>query len=248
MNISCVIITKNEEENIKDCINSVSFADEVIVIDDYSTDKTIKIAKYLGAKVYFRKLDSDFSKQRNYGLKKAMGEWVIFLDADERVTKNLSREIVRAISRDSIIDGFFIKRRDIMWGKQLKHGEVGGNKLLRLAKKSEGQWMRKVHETWKVRGETSILRNPLLHYPHPTLRDFIENVRYMSKLHAQANMSEGKRSSLFKIIVWPAGHFFYNFIVRLGFLDGIRGFIVASIMSFHSYLSWSTLWLIQKRN
>lgn len=249
MNISAVVLTKNEEKNIKKCIESVSFCDEVIVIDDNSEDGIIEIVKALGAKVYKRSLKGDFARQRNFGLEKANGKWVLFVDADERVSDNLRNEIIQIIDNPLInYLGFYLRRTDFMWGKELRYGETANVKLLRLARRKAGKWKRRVHEVWEIVGRTYELKSPLLHYPHPTLKEFIASVNAMSNLHAKANKEVNKKSSLAKIIIWPTGHFVYNWILRLGFLDGIQGLVVALIMSFHSYLAWSKLWILQKRN
>ena len=134
--ISVVILTKNEENNIAACLESLSWCEEKIVVDDKSTDKTVEIAKKMGAKVYERAMEQDFSAQRNFGLEKAEGEWVLFIDADERVSSALWYEIMER-TNDPINPyvGFFVKRLDVMWGKELRHGETGNIKFLRLAKK-----------------------------------------------------------------------------------------------------------------
>lgn len=247
--ISAVVLTKNEEKNIRECLESLKWCDEVVIIDDYSEDKTAEIAKSLGARVYKRKLDDNFAGQRNFGLKKAKGDWVLFIDADERIMPALRAEITQLLGNSvTKYDGFYLKRRDFMWGRELRYGETGDVKLLRLAKKDAGQWRRAVHETWEVKDDkVGELKNPLLHYPHQTLREFIADVDRMSTLHAQENQKEGKRSNLLKIIIFPKLKFFDNWILKLGFLDGTAGFVVALIMSLHSYLAWSKLWLLQRK-
>ncbi len=248
MSLSAVILTRNEEENIIDCIKCLDFCDKIIVIDDNSSDETRKLARELGAKVYKRRLKKNFAAQRNFGLEKAKGEWVLFVDPDERISNNLKNEIIETINNSSTdCLGFYFKRTDYMWSKKLKHGETGNIRLLRLAKRNAGKWERLVHEVWKITGRTGEFKNSLIHYPHPTLSEFIKSVNMMSSLHARANLEEGKKSTLFKILIWPTGHFMYNFIFRLGFLDGLQGFLVALIMSFHSYLAWSKLWFLQRK-
>ncbi len=248
MNLSAVVLTKDEEENIIDCIKCLDFCDEIIIVDDNSSDETRKLAQKLGAKVYKKKLKNNFAAQRNYGLEKARGGWILFIDADERISNNLKDEIIQTIN-NSPTDclGFYFRRTDYMWGKKLKHGETGNIRLLRLARRNAGSWQRLVHEVWEISGKTGEFKNPLIHYPHPTLSEFIKSVDMMSSLHAKANLEEGKKSSLLKILIWPPGHFTYNFIFKLGFLDGLRGFLVALVMSFHSYLAWSKLWFLQRK-
>lgn len=246
MNLSTVILSKNEEENIKECIESVSFCDEVILVDDNSIDKTRQIAKNLGAKIFIRSLDNDFAAQRNFGLEKARGSWVLFVDADERVPISLKEEILKKISDSPGVMGYFVRRSDILFGRSLKYGETGNVRLLRLARRAGGKWRRKVHEFWDIIGRTQELFNPLLHYPHPSLREFLSEVNWMSSLHAEENKKEGKRSNLLKILIWPKIKFIDNYIIKLGFLDGDLGFIVALMMSIHSFLAWGKLWFLQK--
>lgn len=248
MNLSAVVLTKNEEKNIRECLESLNFCDEVIVIDDDSKDRTCQIAKKLGAKIYKRSLDEDFSAQRNFGLEKASGKWVLFVDADERVDKKLKNEIVQIINNPLInYSGFYIKRVDNMWGRKLLHGETGNIRLLRLARRKSGKWRRKVHEVWEITGKTKTLKYPLEHFPHQTLREFIRDVNWMSSLHARANLKEGKKSSLTKIVVFPVAKFISNWVLKRGFLDKEAGLVVALVMSFHSFLSWGKLWILQKR-
>ena len=140
--ISAVIITKDEGKNLAGCISNLKFCSEIIVIDDYSSDDTVEIAKRTGTKVFLRRLNKNFASQRNYGLQKAEGQWVLFIDADELVSPTLGSEIVQAVNNPELTyDGFLLKRQDNMWGKRLKHGEFWTNSFLRLAKKEAGKWV-----------------------------------------------------------------------------------------------------------
>lgn len=245
--ISAVVLTKNEEKNLPYCLESLKWCGEIIVIDDYSEDKTVQIAEKFGAKVYKHKLKDNFAVQRNFGLDKALGEWVLFVDADEVVTPALRGEITQLLSKSVTQKGLYIKRRDIIWGKELKYGETGNARLLRLAKKGAGDWKRAVHEIWNVTGSTGELESPLIHYPHQTIKEFIQDIDRYSTLHAQELAKEGKRSNIFKIMLWPKFKFWQNYLFRLGFLDGGPGFVVTMMMCFHSYLAWSKLWLAQNK-
>ena len=244
MNLSVVILTKNEEKNIKRCIKSVSFADEVIVVDDYSGDKTVETAKRMGARVLTNKLDQDFSFQRNYGLKKAKGKWVLFIDADEEVPNTLKNEIIQ-VTGNPLNDyyAYRLTRKDILWGKKTNYGEWGSNRIIRLAKKNAGQWKRCVHEYWQVEDRVGTLKTFLFHYPHHSLKEFIKEINFFSGLHAEENAKEDKKSNLFKVVLFPLGKFIQNWILKKGYKDGTRGFIMSLMMSFHSFLSWSELWL-----
>lgn len=248
-NITGIVLTKNEGKNIKRCLKSLEWCDECLVIDDNSTDNTVKIARKFKVKVYRRELGGNFAKQRNFGLGKANGKWVLFVDADEVVTGKLRDEMVQIINNPVLsFAGYFLKRDDYIWGKKLRFGETASFQLLRLAKKGIGKWERRVHETWNVRGKTGVLKNALRHYPHQLLAEFLEEIRERSVLHAKANYQTGKKSSLLKILIWPFAKFVRNYIFRLGFLDGVEGFLVAMVMSIHSFMAWGTLWLMQKNN
>lgn len=247
INLTAVVLTKNNQHEIKNCLDKLSFSDEIVVIDDYSSDKTVEITQNLGAKVFQRKLDNDFSAQRNFGLEKALGKWVLFIDSDERVGEELAKEIAK-FTNNSLNDfsGYYLIRKDYFLGKLLKSTEAGKKKILRLAQKEAGKWERFVHEEWKIKGKVGLLKNPLLHHPHKNLDDFVSQINFYSTLHAQANLKEGKKSNLFKIIFWPKAKFIENWIIKGGYKDSNYGFVISLIMSFHSFLAWSKLWLWQK--
>lgn len=197
--------------------------------------------------MYERRLDDDFAAQRNFGLSKARGEWVLFVDSDETVPKELVEEINRVTGRQSDIAGYYVRRRDVMWGRELKHGETANVRLLRLARKDAGKWVRPVHEVWDIKGKTETLVHPLLHSPHPDVAQFIEEINRYSTLNAKHLYDQGVRSSLLPIMLYPGLKFFVNYVWRLGFLDGTGGAIVAILMSFHSFLTRGKLYLLARR-
>jgi len=263
MSISAVILTKNEERNIERCLLSVAWCDEIVVVDDYSEDQTLQLIKNLKIKnksnneklkIYRRELNGDFAGQRNFGLEKAVGDWVLFVDADEIISDKLASEIKSQISnlksqnqnlklRTNKINGYYIKRRDYFGGKWLKYGETANVKLLRLARNGSGKWEGRVHEVWKVNGEIKELGNPILHYPHPTVSEFLEEINWYTDLVAQYWKEQGRKMAVWEILLYPAGKFIQNYVLRCGFLDGTAGFIMAAFMSFHSFSARSKYWL-----
>jgi len=247
--ISAVVLTKNEEKNIAGCLQSISWCDEIVVIDDNSQDKTVEIAKMHNAKVFSHSLSGDFSKQRNLGLEKTTGEWVLFVDADERVSPALWYEIMQHTNNPiNSYSGYFIKRTDVMWGRELKHGESGNIKLLRLAKRNSGQWRGHVHEIWKIKGKTSTLNSPLMHYPHQTIGEFLMEINFYTDLRTKELHAKKVRVFWWSIILYPKAKFIFNYIIKMGFLDGLPGLVVALMMSFHSFLVRAKLWqLCQKK-
>lgn len=245
--ISVVIITKNEEQNIGKCLESIKWCDEIIVVDDESSDKTIEIAKKYKTTIYSRSLNNNFSVQRNFGISKAKYDWVLFVDADEIVSDALAYEISNAIQlKDQNLNsfnGFYIKRTDFMWGKQLKYGETGGIKLLRLAKKDSGLWIGMTHEEWKINNSVGSLRNPLLHFPHQTLEEFLKEINFYTDIKAKELKLKNTKVSFWSILLYPISKFLVNFFVKRGFMDGMPGLVFAIIMSLHSFLVRSKLWL-----
>jgi glycosyltransferase involved in cell wall biosynthesis len=245
--ISAIILTKNEEKNIKDCLEGLSWCEEKIVIDDNSEDRTTEVAQELGAKIYKRHL-TNFSDQRNYAIEKAKGDWILFIDADERISSALWYEIMQHINEPiENTNGFFLKRIDLMWGKELNYGESGKIKLLRLAKKNTGRWSGSVHEKWEIQGKIESLNNPLYHYPHQTTEEFLKEINLYTDLRAKELYEQKVMVNWLSIILYPKAKFFLNYFIRLGFLDGLQGLVTALMMSFHSFLVRGKLWLLWEK-
>lgn len=259
--ISAVILTHNNEKTIEKTLDSVSWCDEIICIDDGSIDETIDLAKKHQAIVFQRPLRNDFASQRNFGLQKAKGEWTLFLDSDEVVSDELKEEILlqiinnptpsqkaglRGAGKSQMINGYYIKRTDIFFGRELKHGETAQVKLLRLGRKKSGLWIGPVHEIWDIKGQTKTLTTPLLHTPHTTISQFVDSVNRYTTIRARELNSTGIQSNVFAIILYPLAKFFQNYIFRLGFLDGTAGCVMAIMMSLHSFLVRAKLYLLQK--
>lgn len=245
--ISVVILTKNEEKNIVDCIESVSWCDEILVIDNHSTDRTADLAKRLKAKVITKDLDDNFSEMRNFGLEEAKFEWIFFVDADERVTSTLKKEIEYKIVSHTDATGFRLPRRDMLWGKELIHGDAGTGRFVRLARKDSGKWKGKVHETWEIKGKVEDLSTPLIHYPHQTVDAFLRDINYYTTLRAQELYEKKVSVSWLQILLYPKVKFLYLYFFKRGFLDGIPGLMHAIFMSFHSFLVRSKLWLFYSK-
>lgn len=249
--ISAVILAKNEEQNIEKCIQSVKWCDEIIIIDDNSSDGTLEIAKKYKTTIYHHPLNNDFSAQRNFGLSKARQEWILFVDADEVVTDALAYEISNAIGPTDQnlknFNGFYIRRSDFMWGKQLKYGETGNIKLLRLGKKGFGVWEGIAHEKWKIEGNVGDIMNPLLHFPHKTVSEFLKEVNFYTEIRAEELKNKNTKVFFWSILIYPLGKFLINYVIKRGFLDGMQGLLFAIIMSFHSFLVRSKLWLKVKK-
>jgi glycosyltransferase involved in cell wall biosynthesis len=239
--VSAVVITKNEEENIADCIKCISWCDEVLIIDDFSTDKTFAVAQKYGAKVVRRKLNNNFAQQRNFALKEAKNDWILYVDADEEVSDYLQGVICEILKSPSH-DGYLITRQNYFHNLPLYYGEWGRAELVRLGKKNAGIWKRAVHEYWDI-NNVKKLDGILRHNSSQSINDLVSKFSVYSKLHALENLKEKKEVSMLKVITFPVGKFVNNYILKQGYKDGVPGFIMAIMMSFHSFLSWSQLWL-----
>lgn len=251
--ITAIIITRNEEIDLESCLTGLKWCDELIVVDDNSTDKTVEIAKKFKATIHSHSIKNDFSSQRNFGLSKAKGDWVLFVDADERISDALSFEISNIVHQtiDQTLrkyNGFYIKRNDFMWGKRIKFGESGSMKFLRLAKKNAGIWEGKVHEKWKIKGHLGHINNPILHFPHKTLKEFLSEINLYTTIRAEELNKEGHKANFISILMYPSGKFIFNYFLKRGFLDGVAGIVLAIIMSFHSFFVRGKLWLINNKN
>lgn len=242
--ISAVLLTHNNSSTIKETIHCLSWCNEILVIDDNSTDDTQELARQMGARALTRTLDGDFAAQRNFALTEVKSPWVLFVDSDERISTELAQEIQHTIS-GTTKNGFFLKRKDYLYGHPLKYGETNSVRLLRLAKKDSGIWKRTIHEVWDIHGETGELQYPIDHFPHQTLHEFITDINSYSTLNAKEFISTNRRVTVFDIILYPSGKFFQNYIVRSGFRDGMPGFILALMMSFHSFLTRGKVYLLR---
>lgn len=243
--LTAVILTKNEEKNIKDCLEQLSFCAEIIILDEYSTDNTKNIMEKYKVKLVSFHNSNNFSNARNFALSQASYEWILFIDADERISEDLKNEIIEFLNKSHQYEGMFINRKDFIWGKELKYGESGNKKLIRLGKKNAGKWIGKVHEEWKISGNVGTFKNELIHYPHPTLSEFLMEINFYTDLRAKELFDKNMRVNYWDIIIYPFAKFVKNYIYLKGFKDGTLGFIHAGIMSFHSFLVRGKLYLLK---
>lgn len=244
--ISAVILTHNSARSLATTLDHLTWCDQIVVVDDDSTDDTVAVARKCTEIILNHPMKGDFAAQRNFGLSKATGEWVFFVDADEVVTRELREEIESVLS-DTTHDGFYIRRTDTVWNHTLRYGETSQVRLLRLARKGSGIWQRPVHEVWDVHGFTKTLKHPLLHFPHPDVTQFLDDINIYSTANAKYLFERGVRVRWWHIVGYPLGKFVLNYIGRKGFLDGTPGALLAFMMSFHSFLTRAKLWLLWKQ-
>lgn len=241
--ISVIVLTHNDEDRIVDCLEQLDFADELIIVDDNSTDRTVDLAKGYTSKIFQHPLDGNFASQRNFALDKAKGDWVLFVDSDEFITQKLKEEIIRALNKSH--SAYFVKRTDVIWGQKILHGEAGKTKLVRFAKRNTGKWHGKVHEVWRVSGTKGEFESELLHSPHQSVSEFVSEIDSYSTLRAAELKEKGIKTSVVQIVLFPVGKFIVGYFVKGGYKDGLPGFLYALIMSFHSFLVRSKLYLLK---
>lgn len=226
-NLSVIIITKNAAAYIKTCLDSVKFAEEIIVLDSGSTDDTVEICKAYTDKVFVTDWPG-FGVQKNRALAKAAGRWVLSLDADEHLTPELQQNIQQIIQTESDYDAYAVHRRSSFCGQYIKYGDWARDYCLRLFKAGKAKFEEiPVHERLLVSGKTAKMRGLLLHDSYPDLTSMLAKMNSYSSLSAEMLYQQGKRSSLTKALLRALWRFVRGYIFRLGFLDGKAGFLLA---------------------
>lgn len=239
--LSVIIITLNEESNIKDCLESVRFADEIVVVDGGSTDRTVEIARSYTDKV-FTPGWLGFSEAKQYALERATGDWILWVDADERITKELRDEILKKIAEDSKYAAFAIPRKSYFLGRWIKHSGWYPGYVVRLFKKEKASFDDLlVHEGVRVLGKIGRLRSPIEHNTYPTITKYFQKFNIYTSLAAKELRKRGVRVGLFDIFFRPIATFFKMYFQKLGFLDGLEGFILALFSAFYVLVKYAKL-------
>ncbi len=238
--LSVILITQNEAANIRACLESVAFADEVIVVDSGSTDDTVAIARMMGAKVYEHDWPG-FGPQKNRALAYATGDWIFSIDADERVTPELRAELQQAM-RAAQADGYFCPRLSQYCGTFIHHSGWYPDYVLRLFKRSKGRFSDSlVHESVQLEGRSAKLRSPLLHYSYLDRDDVERKVAHYSDAAARQMHAAGKRTSLLRAALSAGWAFVRTYIIRLGVLDGRAGWGIAVMNARTTWLKYRKL-------
>lgn len=244
--LSVLIPTLNEEENIAECIASLdALAEEIVVLDSYSADRTVEIARSCGAVVHQRRFDN-FAAQKNAGLDLLSYDWVLIVDADERLTNALRAEIRGHLDGVPGKDGYRIPRETYFAGRRVRCWS--GGSVLRLFRKSKSRYAadKKVHEELEVRGTTGELGHPLLHYTFRTFEQYLPKVHSFARLAAEDAHARGEHTSRGALIFLPFFRFFRTYILKGGVLDGIPGILIAGLAAYSTYLRYAILWELQQ--
>ena len=237
--ISALVLTYNEEDYIENCLKSIKWVDEIVVIDSYSDDRTTEIAEKYTDKIYKRKFDN-FSSQRNYGLDKMQGDWVLVVDADERITPELQKEILDKI-KDNPGIAYRVPRKNYFLGKWIKYCGWYPDYTLRLFQ-NKYRYSGRVHENLEINDEIKDLDNPLIHLTYKNLEHYLSKINHYTSLSAEDMYHSGKSTSLFYVIVRPLFEFIEKGIFQKGLLLGGPGILLSILSSYYKFLKYAKLW------
>jgi len=251
--LSFVVIAKDEEVMIGDCLKSIEWADEVLVIDHGSVDKTVEIAKKCGARVVSlpREEKFNYARPRNEGLKEVKGEWIFYVDADERVTGNLRKELLQIANSQSTMDysWYAVPRLNVILGKEMKHGGWWPDYVKRLYRKSAlKKWRGDLHEEPEVVGEMGKLKNPLRHEKHEDLHGMLEKTNKWSEIEGDLMYKAGHpKMNVPRFVTAMWREFWYRMVRKMAFLDGKEGIIMALYQVYSRFISYAKLWEMQMK-
>lgn len=246
--LTALVITYNEEQNIKAVLDDLSFADEIIVIDSFSSDKTFEIASlFKNVKVKQRAFDN-FASQRNYALNFATNSWILFIDADERLTPKLEQEITFTINQKNSAAAYFMYRNFMFENKKLHFSGWQTDKIIRLFRKENAIYNHEkiVHEKLIVKGETAKLKNKLIHYSYSSYHDYKQKMILYGKLKAQEELLKKTEPNFFHFYVRPLYQFLNQYLLRLGILDGKKGIIICYLNALSVAVRFKELKKIRK--
>jgi GT2 family glycosyltransferase len=229
--ITAIIPTFNEESNIQRALDSVSFADEIIVIDSFSADKTINIVKKANVILLQRKFD-DFSSQKNFAIEKSSNDWIFLLDADETISENLKGEILQTVTSNTDFSAFYVYRHFFFKSKKLNFSGWRRDKVIRLFHKDSCKYVGKVHEKISTKGEAGFLKERINHYSYRNYNQYKNKLKNYAKLQAQELLEKGLIVTPYHLFLKPIIRFFIQFIIQFGFLDGYKGFVISWLHAF----------------
>lgn len=243
--LSVVISAYNEEKKLPACLESVKdLADEIIVVNNSSTDKTEAIAKKFTKYIFTRENNLMLNVNKNFGFEKATGDWILSLDADEQITPELAQEIRKMIEEYHNYNGYWIPRKNIVFGKWIEHTGWYPDYQLRLFKKNKGKFAEEhVHEMITIEGDTTKLQNPMIHLNYETIQQFVNKMNMIYTPNEAKNLREkGYRVTYFDVITMPAKEFMNRFFAQQGYLDGFHGFVLSLLQAFYYLLIVLNAW------
>jgi len=251
--LSVVILTRNEEANIAACLDTVKWADEIIIVDDDSEDDTVKIAKKYTDKIIINPLNGDFTKQRNMGIDNSSGDWILQMDQDERITPELKDKIIEMLDKGTGFAAFRFRRINNFCGKFLRFGGEGAHKPLRLFKRGKARFTvsrTRMDEELEVDGPIGELDAYMEHYNFPAINHYVIRQNFYSELEAKALFNKigiiPEKRLRKELTFGPLKLFFKMYIKRKGFKDGIHGLVFAMLSAWRRFLIYAKYWEMNK--
>ncbi len=246
--ITGLIITYNEELHIKDVLQNLSFVDEIIVVDSFSTDKTVEIIKSFPQVKLIQNKFEDFTKQRNLALSYAKNNWILFIDADERISNELRDEILKTVNLENTKDAYYFVRKFIFKNEPLRFSGWQTDKNFRLFKKNKAHYKseRLVHETLNIKGTIGVLKHKLIHYSYADYKTYKRKMVSYGKLRAKELFQKKEKITFFHRFIKPAYKFIYDYIIRLGILDGKKGIIICYLNALSVHVRYKELAYLYK--
>ena len=245
--LSVVIICFNEEAMLDKCLSAVQWADEIVVLDSFSEDRTLEIARRYTTQV-FQNEWKGYAKQRTLALSHASHPWILSLDADEVVSPELAREIRSVLAREPDLAGYWVPRMTYYLGRFLRHCWYPDFKI-RLFQKARGRWSgHEVHEEILLEGPAGKLKSPLLHYSFPSVHDHLKTIQQYTSLGAGSLARSGRSFSLGRLLGSPFFMFLQQYIAKRGFLDGIPGLVASVLSAFHEFVKYAKLYELTKKD
>jgi glycosyltransferase involved in cell wall biosynthesis len=237
-----VVITRNDEGRLGPCLASVAWADEIVVVDAESTDRTVEIARGFTDRIVVRAWPG-FAAQKNFAVEQARSEWVLSVDADEEVSPELAAEIRGVLAGPPAVDGYALPRRNIFWGRWIRHGGLYPDWQVRLFRRGRGRFVeRAVHESVEVAGEVRRLRGPLIHRSYDNVGQFLERANRYASLAADDLVRGGARVGPAPLVLRPLGRFATMYVLRRGFLDGTPGLLLAGLYAYYVFIRSAKVW------
>ncbi|MFQ3174677.1 MAG: glycosyltransferase involved in cell wall biosynthesis [Flavobacterium sp.] len=250
IHLSALIITYNEEHNIKQVLADLDFADEILVVDSFSTDKTIEIAQSFSNVKVTQHTFENYAIQRNFAISLAKGTWILFLDADERLTPELKNEVIQTIDNKTRYKAYYFNRTFRFANKQLHYSGWQTDKIIRLFRKDHANYslQKTVHEKLQVTGEIGKLKNKLLHYSYTDYFSYKEKMIRYGKLKAKEEFTKGTKPNFFHFYLRPSYQFMNQYILRLGILDGKKGIVICYLNALSVYIRFQELKMLKAKN
>jgi glycosyltransferase involved in cell wall biosynthesis len=240
--ISVAIITLDEERRIRPCLESVTWADEIVICDSGSTDKTLEISREYTDWVYVDEWRG-YGAQKNLAVERASSPWILSLDADERVTPELRKAIEEVLEHEMALDGYYIPRKNYFLGRWVRRCGWYPDYVLRLFRRGRGRFTdRAVHEAVRLEGGVGYLKASLDHYTYSSISDYLVRMDRYSTLGAEELRREGNRASLRDLLLRPPFTFVRMYLFQAGFLEGWRGFLLASLYAYYTFIKYAKLW------